>query len=1811
MNLRTLTILSTLLLPLAAIAQTTTGNSQLMCTVLGATPTVRSEGYTEQVGDITISCIGGIAPAVGASIPAVNFTVFYNTAVTSRLLPVNGVSDLISEALLTIDEPGSGLPAAVAGFGPAAPQSPCATPLVGCTEYVSQKSGVNVATDSPQGTSASTPGKNVFQGVVGGNSVTFFGIPVLAPGSGTRVFRITNVRVNANPLLSFGSLTPVQASLSTSGATSLLVSNAIPLVAFVTSSLAGSVGVPPACGGCNIANLTPAATISFGEKFKTAFKTRVMAQNNTSNAGQNGTPGSNGFTAQNVPGAVYDSESGFVLPAGSGPIAGLADSGTRLKAVFNNVPTGLRLFVSVSNVDGSGTPIAPPAVIGGSAANTGTTGFAQLTASETGTLDPVAATGLGPGGVAPMVEIPVTNGSATAIWEVIDTNPNALENLNFVVYVYPGVAPSGGITVNLSYAPTPTNFAASVAASAALSVPRFVPDPDPARSLLAANLPSLRISKSHSGAFVQGQLGASYSVSVTNNALVSTNGSLVTVQDTMPAGMSATSISGSGWSCTLGTLTCTRSDVVAAGASFPAITVSVNVATNASSPLTNHATVAGGGSPVGSVDDLTTVLAPSATTGFVGPNWIDLVCPPQATAGSVVPCSVSLRLGAVPTVDSFAFSVAVTPNGSAPALTSGQLGFGQSVPGAVKSTDGTSNSMSVSWSQTSNPVSTQPLGALTFLLPVSAAGGQSYTVTITGASASNGGVPVNISPGLPNVVTIPLPGQPTCTANVTVTPNLRGEGLTEQTGDITLTCTGGTTPEVGTAIPQANLTVFYNVPVTSRLLTQGGNASEALLLIDEPGSGLIAPVPGFGPAAPLSLCPTPLTGCVEYVSQKSGSTIPVATDNPQGTAATTPGRNIFQGVVNGNSVTFYGIPVLPPGNNAWRVYRITNVRVNANVLGTDVSSGAGPVQTSISFNGAATVGISNNPQPYVGFVTPGITTSASAAPTASQCNSQNLTPASTVSFSENFGTAFKTRVAAQNNVPYGGQNGTPGANGFAAQNVPGGIYNSESDFVFPVAIGQTAGLSDYGTRLKAQFSVPAGVRLFVSTANVQNNGLPVTAPAVIGGSAANFTNNGIAYAQLTSSETGAFSAVASTTLAGSVPLVEIPVTNGVATAIWEMINTNPSTNEGVRFAVFTSYTANPGQNLPAPGVVTVNLSYAAAPPSFNAGTGAAASSTLQIPRFAADSNSARNAFTITGCSVLAPTATALTATPSGGANQYSLNATVTTTATGVGSPAGTVTFLDNGVALAGSTTTVSGAGAATFITVLSPGSHRLTAAFTPTNALAFLPSTSPEIGIFFGRSSTSVEITSNLYPSFAGQAVTFTATVTGAGTGAAPTGIVQFTDGSQSLGSAALAGGRASVTSTLTTVAVHNIFATYSGDGANMDSTARFGQRVERVTDSLKLTSSAASADFGQPVTLTATLAPQAPSGVAAATGAVQFQEGTTVIGTVSLTAGVATLAVSNLAAGAHQIFAAYSGDANWYGVRSDAVTVTVNRGVTTALLTSSATAAEVRLSAALTPAVSGGSVQFVDGTDRTVLGSVTVANGIAELAVSADDAAKIAGHSVTAVYSGTGGLTGSTSNALVLPALRNAAGGGIGDVASDELVSLFATKLGDAPEAALATALPPTLGGLKVNVADSSGAVFAGGLSYVSPSQVNFVMPSGLAAGAGLVTVTRGGVVVAAAPVKLGRVAPGLFEAFQTVKAENGDVYLVLYGTGIRNGSGVTCTVNGTSLPVAYAGAHRDFVGLDQVNVLLPAALRGTGTVRVSVVVDGRESNAVTIAMP
>jgi hypothetical protein len=201
-----------------------------------------------------------------------------------------------------------------------------------------------------------------------------------------------------------------------------------------------------------------------------------------------------------------------------------------------------------------------------------------------------------------------------------------------------GSAVSGGsstITVTLSY------NGASVSTSFNLTV---VAPPD------------LTIASSHSGNFAQGQTGATYTLTVTNVGSGAASGT-VTVTDTLPAGMTAASMAGTGWTCTIGNLTCTRSDALAPGAAYPNITLKVNVAGNAASSLTNTATVTGGGdvNPANNSDpDPTTVLQTTATTLSVSSGTYGDTVSFSASVTSGVAGSVQFTLnngvGAVGTV---------------------------------------------------------------------------------------------------------------------------------------------------------------------------------------------------------------------------------------------------------------------------------------------------------------------------------------------------------------------------------------------------------------------------------------------------------------------------------------------------------------------------------------------------------------------------------------------------------------------------------------------------------------------------------------------------------------------------------------------------------------------------------------------------------------------------------------------------------------------------------------------------------------------------------------------------------------------------------------------------------------------------------------------------------------------------------------------------------------------------------------------------------------------------------------------------------
>ncbi|GGA12676.1 hypothetical protein GCM10008018_67130 [Paenibacillus marchantiophytorum] len=125
------------------------------------------------------------------------------------------------------------------------------------------------------------------------------------------------------------------------------------------------------------------------------------------------------------------------------------------------------------------------------------------------------------------------------------------------------------------------------------------------------------------GTFSQGKIGAHYTVTVTNNGNVKTNGT-VTAVVTLPTGLTASVLAGSGWTCTPATLTCFRSDVLNGKNNYPVIDVTVDVAANTPRSVTSSVSVSGG-------DELdvsnntgthnTTVLSKDATlTGLILSN---------------------------------------------------------------------------------------------------------------------------------------------------------------------------------------------------------------------------------------------------------------------------------------------------------------------------------------------------------------------------------------------------------------------------------------------------------------------------------------------------------------------------------------------------------------------------------------------------------------------------------------------------------------------------------------------------------------------------------------------------------------------------------------------------------------------------------------------------------------------------------------------------------------------------------------------------------------------------------------------------------------------------------------------------------------------------------------------------------------------------------------------------------------------------------------------------------------------------------------
>jgi len=154
------------------------------------------------------------------------------------------------------------------------------------------------------------------------------------------------------------------------------------------------------------------------------------------------------------------------------------------------------------------------------------------------------------------------------------------------VNLYPEQIESGDGTTDIALYPTPglKKFAVFVAPGACLS-----------------------IAKTPNGTFTQGQNGATYSVVVTNDTSSASLG-LVTVTENVPTGLTFVSMAGAGWTV-VGNVA-TRSDALAPGASYPTLTVTVNVASNAPSMVNNNVSIAGGGcTQINNAQNATAIVA--------------------------------------------------------------------------------------------------------------------------------------------------------------------------------------------------------------------------------------------------------------------------------------------------------------------------------------------------------------------------------------------------------------------------------------------------------------------------------------------------------------------------------------------------------------------------------------------------------------------------------------------------------------------------------------------------------------------------------------------------------------------------------------------------------------------------------------------------------------------------------------------------------------------------------------------------------------------------------------------------------------------------------------------------------------------------------------------------------------------------------------------------------------------------------------------------------------------------------------------------
>jgi uncharacterized repeat protein (TIGR01451 family) len=408
----------------------------------------------------------------------------------------------------------------------------------------------------------------------------------------------------------------------------------------------------------------------------------------------------------------------------------------------------------------------------------------------------------------------------------------------------------------------------------------------------------LTITKSHSGDFVQGQVGAQYTLLVKNVGGVATSGA-VAVVETPPVSMTVTALTGTNWTCTLSTLTCTRSDSLAANASYEPITVTVNVATYyAGSSNPNTATVSGGGQVYTGNDQATD----SANILPLG----------SATGAALPPPTITKSFGAasIPVNGSTSLTFSITnPDGANPRT---GVAFTDNLPAGlvVATPNGLSGTCGAG-----TITATAGSGTITLAGGTLAAGGNcTFSVNVTGTTAgvknnSTQVTSIEAGPGNTTNASITVAAPPviikafgaalipqgasttltfTIQNNNAVTP-LTGVGFSDTLpaglvvatpnglagscggGTITATAGSGSVSLAGATLPQSSQCTFA-VNVTG---TSGGLKSNTTGNVTSTESG-----PGGTASASITVCSPPLITCPGGITKFADSGQLGATVNP-------------------------------------------------------------------------------------------------------------------------------------------------------------------------------------------------------------------------------------------------------------------------------------------------------------------------------------------------------------------------------------------------------------------------------------------------------------------------------------------------------------------------------------------------------------------------------------------------------------------------------------------------------------------------------------------------------------------------------------------------------------------------------------------------------------------------------------------------------------------------------------------------------------------------------------------------------------------